>query len=150
MEMDEVIDVLNTLIEVSKDDEFGFATCADFARSPALRALLQERSEECREAVHELKLAMQRHGDGGLPTADATTADAQHRGWVAVRVRLSGYQDDDILGECERGEELALRQYADAIANPLPTDVHALVQQQLEAVSRTHDQIRRLRDELPV
>jgi hypothetical protein len=35
MDKDDVIDVLNTLIEVSKDGEFGFTTCAEFARSPA-------------------------------------------------------------------------------------------------------------------
>jgi uncharacterized protein (TIGR02284 family) len=68
---------------------------------------------------------------------------------VAARGRLSGYRDEGILEECERGEELALRQYADAIATPLPADVHAMVQRHLEGVSRTHDQIRRLRDELP-
>ena len=144
MDKEDVIDVLNTLIEVSKDGEFGFTTCAEYARSAALRTLLQRRADDCREAARELQIAVQRHG--GRPQADAS---APHRGWVAARTMLTGYRDETILEECERGEDLALRQYADAIANPLPADLHALLQRQLAGVSRTHDQIRRLREELP-
>jgi len=147
MNKDEVVDVLNTLIEVSKDGEYGFATCADYARSPALRTLLRRRADDCREAARELQIAVQRHG--GRAEVDGSVAGALHRGWVAARSRLSGYRDEAILEECERGEDLALRHYADAITNPLPADVHALVQRQLQGVTRTHDQIRRLRDELP-
>lgn len=147
MDNEDVIDVLNTLIEVSKDGEFGFATCAEYARSPALRTLLQRRAEDCAEAARELQVAVQRHG--GRPQADGSVADTLHRGWVAARGMLSGYRDETILEECERGEELALRQYADAIANPLPADLHAMLQRHLAGVSRTHDQIRRLREEMP-
>lgn len=147
MDRDDVIDVLNTLIEVSRDGEFGFATCAEYARSPALRTLLQRQADDCGQAVRELQMAVQRHG--GQPEAEGSVAGAVHRGWVAARTLLSGYRDETILEECERGEDLALRQYADAIANPLPADLHSLLQRHLEGVSRTHDQIRRLRDELP-
>lgn len=147
MEQDDVIDVLNTLIEVSKDGEYGFATCAEYARSPALRTLLQRRADDCGQAARELQVAVQRHG--GRPELDGSVAGVLHRGWVAARGRLSSYRDEAILEECERGEDLALRQYADAISNPLPADVHALVQRHLQGVARTHDQIRRLRDELP-
>ena len=143
MDKEDVIDVLNTLIEVSKDGEFGFATCAEYARSPALRTLLQRRADDCGEAARELQVAVQRHG--GRPQLDGR----MHRGWVAARTMLSGYRDETILEECERGEDLALRQYADAIANPLPADVHAMLQRHLAGVSRTHDQIRRLREEMP-
>jgi uncharacterized protein (TIGR02284 family) len=147
MDKEDLIDVLNTLIEVSKDGEFGFSTCAEYARSPALRTLLQRRADDCGEAARELQVAVQRHG--GRPQADGSVAGSLHRGWVAARSMLSGYRDETILEECERGEDLALRQYADAIANPLPADLHAMLQRHLAGVSRTHDQIRRLRDELP-
>ena len=147
MDKEDLIDVLNTLIEVSKDGEFGFSTCAEYARSPALRTLLQRRADDCGEASRELQVAVQRHG--GRPQLDGSVAGSLHRGWVAARTMLSGYRDETILEECERGEDLALRQYADAIANPLPADVHAMLQRHLAGVSRTHDQIRRLREEMP-
>jgi uncharacterized protein (TIGR02284 family) len=147
MDKEDVIDVLNTLIEVSKDGEFGFSTCAEYARSPALRTLLQRRADDCGEAARELQVAVQRHG--GQPQVDGSVAGSLHRGWVAARTMLSGYRDETILEECERGEDLALRQYADAIANPLPADLHAMLQRHLAGVSRTHDQIRRLREEMP-
>ena len=147
MDKEDLIDVLNTLIEVSKDGEFGFSTCAEYARSPALRTLLQRRADDCGEAARELQVAVQRHG--GRPQLEGSVAGSLHRGWVAARTMLSGYRDETILEECERGEDLALRQYADAIANPLPADVHAMLQRHLAGVSRTHDQIRRLREEMP-
>src|SRR5690349_16195446 len=134
MDKEDVIDVLNTLIEVSKDGEFGFTTCAEYARSPALRTLLQRRADDCGEAARELQVAVQRHG--GRPQADGSMTGGLHRGWVAARTMLSAYRDETILEECERGEDLALRQYADAIANPLPADLHAMLQRHLAGVSR--------------
>lgn len=146
MDKDELIDVLTTLVETSRDGEYGFRLCAEYARAAALRALLQRYAEDCRQAALDLQTVIERHG--GVADVSGSVAGALHRGWVAARNRLSGYDDDGLVEECERGEDLALRQYADAIANPLPADVHALVQRQLEGVTRHHDHIRRLRDEL--
>lgn len=56
--------------------------------------------------------------------------------------------DLTILEECERGEDSALEAYREAIKEPLPADVAAVVQKQYEGVKRNHDQIRSMRDSM--
>ncbi|NRF68161.1 PA2169 family four-helix-bundle protein [Aquincola sp. S2] len=146
MDNEELIDVLNTLIETSKDGELGFRTCAEQARSPTLRTLLQRRADECQQAALELQALVRQYG--GEPETQGSISGAMHRGWVAARARLASVEDEAILEEAERGEDIALRRYADAIAEPLPADVHVAVRRHLEGVTRNHDQIRRLRDQL--
>lgn len=146
MDKEELVDVLNTLIETSKDGELGFRTCAEQSHSPALRLLLQRRATECQQAATELQMLVRQHG--GEPETQGSISGAVHRGWVAARARMAAVEDEAILEEAERGEDLALRRYADAIAEPLPPDVHGAVRRHLEGVTRNHDQIRRLREQL--
>ena len=70
-----------------------------------------------------------------------------HRGWVAVVGTLSGYSDQQMLNECERGEDAAMDRYRAALKEPLPADVMSVVQTQYEGVKRNHDQIRTLRNQ---
>lgn len=145
MDNDDVVDVLNDLIETSKDGEYGFRTSAEYARTDALRTLLQRRADECRQAIGELESLVRRCG--GEPQTSGSVAGALHRGWVAMRTKLTDYDHEAILSECERGEDVAMTRYRKALAETLPEDVRAVVQRQFEGVQRNHDQIRRLRDE---
>ena len=52
---DDVVKVLNGLIEVCKDGEYGFGECAEHARSPNLKATLSERSRGCASAAGQLQ-----------------------------------------------------------------------------------------------
>jgi uncharacterized protein (TIGR02284 family) len=70
-----------------------------------------------------------------------------HRGWVSVVGTLTGYSDQQMLDECERGEDAALERYRAALKEPLSADVMAVVQSQYEGVKRKHDQIRDLRNQ---
>lgn len=143
---DETIDVLNELIETSKDGEYGFATCAEYAKSPDLQALFMQRAAQCRQAAEEL----QRHVVqlGGEPDTGGSASGAMHRGWVAVRATLASYNDPAMLEECERGEDAAVERYADALKEDLPPATRTLVNAQYQGARRNHDQIRNLRDQL--
>lgn len=145
MDNDDVVDVLNNLIETSKDGEYGFRASAEHAKTDSLRTLLARRADECRQAVIELE-AMVRHY-GGTPDTGGTVAGAMHRGWVAVRTKLTEYDDAAILAECERGEDVAKARYRKALEDELPADVRALVQRQYDGVIRHHDEVRQLRDQ---
>lgn len=144
MTADETIDRLNDLIETSKDGEYGFRTSAEHARDARLKQLLAQHADECARAASELQqevLAL-----GGKPKDDGTAAGAMHRGWVAVKSKLSTYDDQRILEEVERGEDHALNQYQQAASSALSGSAATLVARQLEGVRHNHDQIRALRD----
>jgi uncharacterized protein (TIGR02284 family) len=141
----DVIGCLNDLIETCKDGEYGFRASAEQAKSESLRQALNARAVECQHAADQL----QRHvvDLGGKPEASGSAAGAMHRGWVAVRAKLSTYDDLAVLEEVERGEDVALKSYREALDHELPQPVRALVESQYEGVKRNHDQMRRMRDQ---
>ncbi|QHE85403.1 PA2169 family four-helix-bundle protein [Hydrogenophaga sp. BPS33] len=139
------INTLNTLIETCKDGEYGFTTSADHATDPQIKQLFDARAQDCRRAAAELQtLVVQR---GGKPEDSGTAGGAMHRGWVAVKGTLAGYNDLAMLEETERGEDSALKSYREALKEDLPIEVRSIVEAQYQGVKRNHDQIRALRDQ---
>ena len=146
MDNDDVIEELNDLIETSKDGEYGFRTCAERMQSSELRSVLNDCAQSCRQAASELQAAVARLG--GKPEEDSSISGTVHRGWVRAKSALSGDSDLSMLEECERGEDVAVARYRDAMKENLPTDVAELVRRQAEGAKRNHDRIRALRDQL--
>ena len=142
---DEVVDVLNDLIETCGDGEYGFNAAAEHSKSTSLKGVFLKRASECASAAAELRGHVLRLG--GKPEEGGTASGAMHRGWVAVRGTLAGYSDKAMLDECERGEDQALAAYRKALKQPLPSDIRALVQRQMDGAQKNHDQIKALRDQ---
>ena len=84
---------------------------------------------------------------GGKPEDSGTVAGAVHRGWLNLKAAVAGRTDTAILEECERGEDVAKKDYGDALKETLSDDVRLLVQRQYDGVLRNHDQIRDLRNQ---
>ena len=147
MDKSEVVDVLNDLIETSKDGEYGFTTCAERATSAELKQTFLRRAGECARSATELQAIVMQYG--GKAEDSGSVAGAVHRGWVSVRDALSGTSDQSILDECERGEDVALSRYRKAVKREeLPPTVRQVVEHQLAGVQANHDQIKALRDGL--
>lgn len=142
---DDVIDALNDLVETCKDGEYGFKACAEQAKRADLKSVFMQRADDCRGAAQELH--EQIRGLGGKVEEGGSTLGAIERGWVAVKAKLSTYDDKAILEECERGEDNALARYRKALKKPLPASVKLIVERQLQGVQRNHDQIKMLRDQ---
>lgn len=145
MDQKSLINCLNDLIENCKDGEFGFRSTAEHAHSADLQRLFLSRAEECRQAASELQaLVLQL---GGNAQERGSMAGAAHRGWVAVKGTLAGYSDVRMLEEAERGEDVALERYRDALEQDLPPEVRVVVERQYEGAKRNHAQVRALRDQ---
>ncbi|MFZ2854577.1 MAG: PA2169 family four-helix-bundle protein [Rhodocyclaceae bacterium] len=144
MDPKEVISTLNGLIETCKDGEYGFRSCAEHVNVPELITLFSQRADDCRQAAHELQEQVMQLG--GEPDTRGSAAGALHRGWVAVRSKLSSYDDLDVLKDCERGEEAAVAAYRAALEKTIPEPVRSLVERQYQGAQRNHKQIRELRD----
>jgi uncharacterized protein (TIGR02284 family) len=142
----DVVDTLNTLIETCKDGEYGFRTSAEHVKSEQLRQVFNARAEECRQGATELQALVTRLG--GKAEDSSSASGTLHRGWVTLKGAVTGDSDLAALNECERGEDAALERYRDAIKADLPEDVAAVVQRQYDGVTRNHDQVRSLRDQM--
>jgi uncharacterized protein (TIGR02284 family) len=140
------IDALKELIVARSDCVHGLRICQEYVRSPRLEALLLSHLEECRRALEELQsLVRLLGGDPEIPERELL---AQRR-WTELRAALACHEDGVILDECERGESRALEVYRNAMDDPLPGLVRAIVLRQFEDVMSNHDQIRDLRRQGP-
>jgi len=144
MDADDLNEVLEDLRKTSRDGELGFKEASEHTKTPALAQTLQRRAQECAQAAQELRDMLVQRGaevrDGG------SVSGALHRGWVSVRGTVGAVNDLDMLEECERGEDAALARYRKAMDEPLPAEVRAVLQRQMEGAQRNHDQIKQLRD----
>jgi uncharacterized protein (TIGR02284 family) len=141
------IDALIELIVARRDGEQGLRICAGHVRSQRLRALLLSHLQECAQAVQELQSLVRLLG--GNPEPPVHESAGAHRRWAELRAALACNEDGVILDECERGESRALEVYRNALDDPLPSLVRAIVLRQFEDVMTNHDQIRDLRTQWP-
>ena len=144
MDNDDVVDVLNDLLETSRDGEYGFRTSAEHADSAEVKSLLTRRAGDCATAAAELEQAVRQHG--GEPAHGGTAVGAAHRGWVAVKTAFTSMDDKAVLNECERGEDSAVAAYRKALKKALPASVRPLIERQAAGAQRNHDQVRDMRD----
>ena len=140
-----IVSVLNYLIETSKDGEKGFRKAAEDTKTASLKQLFADRAEDCARGATELQGIVQRLG--GKPETGGTVGGALHRGWVDVKAAVSHRTDHAILAECERGEDVAKKNYREALDKELPADVRAAVERQYQGVIQNHDRIRDLCDQ---
>lgn len=145
MEKNDVIDTLNDLIQTCKDGVEGFRTCAEDIKNPELKSYFSDRAERCTRAAEELQDLVVTYG--GNPATSSHMSGTLHRRWVDVRSAITGKSDQDVLDECERGEDVAKHHYEAALKKSLPEDVRLVVEDQYRGVQLNHDQVRDMRNQ---
>lgn len=144
MDKDDIISTLNDLIETCKDGEEGFRQCAEDLHDPQIRSTFNDRARGCAEAARELQEVVVEYG--GDPQKGSSVSGSLHRRWVDVKSAVTGKDEVSVLNECERGEDVAVKSYRNALEKELPPDVRAIVERQYNGVLRNHDQVKALRD----
>jgi uncharacterized protein (TIGR02284 family) len=138
---------LNDLIETLKEGEEGFRTAAEGAKSPDLKSLFTEYSNQRAQFAGQLQALAKTLGDPD-PTDSSSLAGTLHRGWINIKAAITGNDDHSILEEAERGEDVAKAAFQDALSADLPPAVRQTVAAQADAVREAHDRVRDLRDGL--
>jgi uncharacterized protein (TIGR02284 family) len=140
----EVARVLEELRATCRDGEDGFRQIAGDLEDPALRERFTRYAHQRAGLASELLAEIQRLG--GEPATSGHVAGAVHRGWMRLKAALTGADDAAILSEAERGEDVAVGLYRDALAGELPVDTRAVVLRQLDDIERVHREVRDLRN----
>lgn len=144
-------EVLNDLIQINNDRIQGYEKASkETAPGDAdLRALFDNMAAESRSYVTELT----RHvAISGNEPADGTTVKGKiYRAWMDVKATFSGKDRKAILASCEYGEDAAQKAYEEALATDaeLPTDIRQLIADQKSSLRKSHDKIKKMRDNQP-
>ena len=145
MDRDEVVDVLNDLLVMTRTGRSGFVACAEAVQTTrSLKEILLGRAQGFRQAEAQLVAMIRTYGVE--PTKRGAGGGGLQRGWRPLNGSPGAHSDASILQACERGEDAAVVRYRYALGEQLPEEVRDLVQRQFEGVQRNHAKIRGLRD----
>jgi uncharacterized protein (TIGR02284 family) len=136
------ISILNDLIETCEDGVNGFRTAAAAVKSPQAKSLFTSRIGIIEHAAMELQAEVRRLG--GEPATAGSMAAKIHRGWIDLKSAVTGRDDAAIITECERGEQVAVKNYEAAREKELPADLRALVERQYQGTIQNLERVRAL------
>jgi uncharacterized protein (TIGR02284 family) len=134
---------LNRLIQTCKDGENGFREASQEVKNPDLKNLFSRYANERGQYAVDLQQLVS--GLGKAPETTGTVAAALHRRWIDLKSSMSAKNDQAIIDECERGEDIALESYQDALAKDLPSDLKMVIERQYAGVKASHDEVRNLK-----
>jgi uncharacterized protein (TIGR02284 family) len=138
------VSTLNDLIETCKDAEQGFRDAAEHVQRQDRRSIFNEYSRQRSQFASELQSVVSRIG--GNPEHAGSVGASLHRGWINLKSAVTRRHDHAILADCERGEDAAVRNYQDALAHNLPTDIRSVIEEQYRQILEAHNSMRSLRE----
>jgi len=148
-QQEETVSILNRLIETCRDGQDGFRTASEcIAEDPELKMLLSSFSLQRAKFAGDLEAQLIVMGEHE-PPRDSSLKGAAHRGWINLKAAMTRSDNHAILAECERGEDVAMAEYNDALSTRLPEPVREMVMRQRQEVIATHNTVRALRDATP-
>ncbi|WP_205504558.1 ferritin-like domain-containing protein [Rufibacter psychrotolerans] len=151
---EKVMDVLNDLVETARDGRKGYETAAGAVDNTRIKAELERFAHQRAVFVSELESIAQQHGNS---TSNTTTvegaalqaAGAVHRGWINLKSAVGANDSKAILGECETGDEAAIKAYDNALnTEGLPVDLLTVIQRQRQEIMATKQTITSLKEAL--
>jgi len=142
MDQSRAISTLNDLIATCRDGENGFRTAAAALKDQHIKAMFERYARQRAEMTRELQEQVRKLG--GRPDSSGSVSASLHRGWMNLKSLLTGNDDNALVAEAERGEDVAKRVYEKALAESLPAGVRELVEQQAAIVRTAHDDVRAL------
>lgn len=141
----DTLTTINDLIETCKDGQEGFRTASEGSSESDLKELFSSYSLQRSKFAGELQTEAKGLGDK-TPEETSSLAGAAHRGWMNIKSALTSKDRHSILSECERGEDVAVGAYKEALESDLPANIRQIVERQSREVKAAHDKIRALRD----
>jgi uncharacterized protein (TIGR02284 family) len=141
-----VRDVIQDLIETSRDGQSGYRDAAEHIKDAEIRSFCLEQSLERARFAGELEDLLREFGESD-PDRTGSVAGALRRKWIDTKVALGG-GDHTILESVEQGEDSAKKAYEKALSASLPANVLEVVRRQAESVRAAHDLVKMGRDRL--
>src|SRR5579883_2967097 len=130
---------LKDVIGICRAAEQGFRGAANSVKTPSLRSMFEQYSEQRGEFADELihagrSLGLDIENPQGL-------SGMLHAGWMELKGALTGHSEHQILEETERGEDLSLKTYRQALNMSLNEEIRSILQRQVAEIESAHMRI---------
>ncbi len=145
----EVIDALNTLMEINNDRVEGYKHALKETEDADLKEIFKEMAEHSFKFKNEL--ADEIIKAGGEPSGGTFTSGKIYRAWMDFKSAITSKNRVTIVSSCEFGEDAAHEVYEMAAKKTeLPQHIRNLIEQQRQSLHADHLAIKNLRDSLKV
>lgn len=111
---EKVASKLNGLLEKNYDAEAGYKNAAENVKNATLKEYFKSRAQDRYNFGHELKTEI--HNFGQEPNKGTSLAGDAHRAWMDLKAKFTSDKEEAILEEAIRGEEAAVDDYNEIIA----------------------------------
>lgn len=126
--------ILTGLSTICVDSAQGFAAASREVPSEGLRILLSDAAVQREQFARELQEVAATLGETVTP--QGTVLGAAHRGWMHLQSIFSGGDEPAILDACLTEEQRAHEAYRQALLEPLPASVRALLDRHFQSILR--------------
>ncbi len=133
-------DALNYLIETAQDGADGYRAASEDVKDSQMKQVFTQYAAQRGQFATELRGLVT--SEGGDAHKGGSVSAAVHRGWINLKSVVTGRDDAAILAECERGDENAVKAYADAMSAPLSAHAASVVQRQATEVRQAYERIK--------
>ena len=142
--MEHDIKILNSLIATTIDSVDGYEAASEKADNTEFRQIFHNRASERREVVGMLQAQVR--SLGGNAEDDGTTIAGAHRFFMSLRDTVTSTDDEAVVAEVERGEDVIKAKYEAALKEEdLSPASREIVQGCYTSVKQGHDQMRDLK-----
>jgi uncharacterized protein (TIGR02284 family) len=138
-------DTIKRLVEVSRESERRFYNAAEHVRNRGLKLILKTYVQQRADFADVLTRLL--HQAEAEPPADRDLSGALSRGWTDIKATMivrRRVRQEILLNEIANEEDATLRAYDQALQQPLPGDVEAIIRQQAIEIERVQRRLRQL------
>lgn len=138
--------VTKHLISVLQDGSEGFTNAAEhLSRSsePDLAGTFVRYADQRAAFAEELRTLAAEYGDEVHESGSMT--GALHRGWTNIKDALTGSSPEAVLGAARTGEDHAVEEYDEALAEDISPTLKTVIARQADAVQAARDTVASLK-----
>ena len=145
---DEAVKALNSLIETTLDSARGYEEAAENAEEGRLKTMFEQRSRSRMELAHQLQEEVRSFG--GEPEDSQSMLGKAHNKFVDLKSAVTGRDDQAVIDEVERGEDVIKRKFQKALdEKDLPAETRQMVSRAYDRIRADHDEISRMKHSRP-
>ena len=139
------IDELNNLLEINNDRIEGYNHAVKETDESDLKTIFSQCSTTSLKCKQQLTTEIQKLG--GTPIEGTRNTGKLYRAWLDIKSALTNKNRKAILSSCELGEDVAVKNYEDALKNSkVDPERYSLINSQYSLIKSDHDKVKALRD----